>query len=100
MTIIQECIWRYILERFEAGSVALMLIGSDRIRVTDGSGASMTLTLNSMETSLMRTPGKCTRSATCHTIRPALENFRHHGKMLTDGQEMKSPCADQSKQGL
>ncbi|MCI5996134.1 MAG: hypothetical protein MRZ45_09375 [Blautia sp.] len=46
MTEKQERIWRYMLERFEAGSVALMLIGSDRIRVTDGSGVSMTLTLN------------------------------------------------------
>lgn len=46
MTEKQERIWKYINDRFEADSVNLMLIGSDNIRVTDGSGASMTLTLS------------------------------------------------------
>ncbi len=46
MTEKQERIWRYLHERFEAGSMDLMLIGEAKVKVTDKSGKSMTLEAN------------------------------------------------------
>lgn len=46
MTEAQERIWRYLHESFEAGSVNLMLIGTEKVKVTDKRGNGMTLETN------------------------------------------------------
>lgn len=46
MTEKQERIWIYLNERFEAGGVDLMLIGTEKVKVTDKFGNSMTLEAN------------------------------------------------------
>ena len=103
MTEKQERIWRYIHDRFEAGSVKLMLIGTEKVKVTDKFGNSLTLETNQYGDVIDTGTGQV------YAISDLPHDHTSTGKIPTSwkdvdrwaaGQEMKKPLRRPKQQEL